>query len=76
MIDVNKDGLVDFNEFLVVVVLINRLNDLGSRLSFVFDMYRFLIVCKIFFYFGYFQGGMNQMMEVLIKKNWQMLYQL
>jgi Ca2+-binding EF-hand superfamily protein len=49
MIDVNKDGSVDFNEFLVVVVLINRLNDLGSRLSFVFDMYRFLIVCKIFF---------------------------
>lgn len=38
MIDVNKDGMVDFNEFLVVIVLINRLNDLGSRLSFVFDM--------------------------------------
>ncbi len=38
MIDVNKDGTVDFHEFLVVVVLINRINDLGSRLSFVFDM--------------------------------------
>ena len=38
MIDVNKDGMVDFNEFLVVVVLMNRLNDLGSRLSFVFDV--------------------------------------
>ncbi|UJR22077.1 hypothetical protein I4U23_025143 [Adineta vaga] len=39
MIDVNQDGFVDFNEFLVVIVLINRLNDLGSRLSFVFDMW-------------------------------------
>lgn len=38
MIDVNNDGAIDFNEFLVVIVLINRLNDLGSRLSFVFDM--------------------------------------
>ncbi len=38
MIDVNKDGTVDFNEFLVVIVLINRIDDLGSRLSFVFDM--------------------------------------
>jgi hypothetical protein len=38
MIDVNQDGTIDFNEFLVVVVLLNRLNDLGSRLSFVFDM--------------------------------------
>jgi Ca2+-binding EF-hand superfamily protein len=39
MIDVNKDGTIDFNEFLVVVVLMNRVNDLSSRLSFVFDMY-------------------------------------
>lgn len=38
MVDVNKDGTIDFNEFLVVVVLYNRLNDLGSRLSFAFDM--------------------------------------
>ncbi|CAF0772664.1 unnamed protein product [Adineta ricciae] len=38
-IDVNRDGLIDFNEFLVVVVLMDRLNDLGSRLSFVFDMW-------------------------------------
>jgi hypothetical protein len=41
MIDVNKDGTIDFNEFLVVVVLMNRVNDLSSRLSFVFDMYGF-----------------------------------
>ncbi|CAF1520805.1 unnamed protein product [Adineta steineri] len=39
MIDVNKDNTIDFNEFLVVIVLINRINDLGSRLSFVFDMW-------------------------------------
>jgi hypothetical protein len=38
MVDVNKDGNIDFNEFLVVTILMNRLNDLGSRLSFVFDM--------------------------------------
>jgi hypothetical protein len=38
MIDVNKSGTVDFNEFLVATVLMNRLDDLGSRLSFVFDM--------------------------------------
>ena len=38
MIDVNKDGTIDFNEFLVVTVLINRVNDLGSRLSFAFDL--------------------------------------
>ncbi|CAF1474683.1 unnamed protein product [Adineta steineri] len=37
--DVNKDNTIDFNEFLVVIVLINRINDLGSRLSFVFDMW-------------------------------------
>ena len=37
-IDVNHDGTVDFHEFLVVVVLMNRMNDLGQRLSFVFDM--------------------------------------
>jgi Ca2+-binding EF-hand superfamily protein len=37
-IDINKDGTIDFNEFLVVVVLLNRVNDLEARLSFVFDM--------------------------------------
>ena len=36
MINVNNDGTVDFNELLVVVVLVNRLTDLEARLSFVF----------------------------------------
>ena len=39
MIDVNQNGTIDFNEFLVVVVLTNRMKDLASRLSFTFDMY-------------------------------------
>ncbi|CAF2692707.1 unnamed protein product [Rotaria sp. Silwood2] len=39
MIDVNHDGTVDFNEFLIVITLIDHLNDLGSRLSFVFDIW-------------------------------------
>ncbi len=38
MIDVNDDGTMDFNEILMVIVLMSRLNDLGSRLAFVFDM--------------------------------------
>ena len=39
MIDVNQNGTIDFNEFLVMVVLTNRMKDLASRLSFTFDMY-------------------------------------
>ncbi|CAF1021257.1 unnamed protein product [Rotaria magnacalcarata] len=39
MIDVNKDGRVDFNEFLIVIAMIDHLNDLESRLSFAFDMW-------------------------------------
>ncbi|CAF1095428.1 unnamed protein product [Rotaria sp. Silwood1] len=39
MIDINNDGTVDFNEFLIVIALIDDLNDLGSRLSFVFDIW-------------------------------------
>jgi hypothetical protein len=38
MIDVDHDGTVDFNELLVAIVLMSRLNDLGSRLAFAFDM--------------------------------------
>ncbi len=38
MIDINKDGTVDFNEFLVAIILSNHSNDLRARLSFVFDM--------------------------------------
>ncbi|CAF4032607.1 unnamed protein product [Rotaria sordida] len=39
MIDVNNDGTVDFHELLIVIVLIDHLNDLESRLSFVFDIW-------------------------------------
>jgi hypothetical protein len=72
MIDVNKDGTIDFNEFLVVVVLMNRVNDLSSRLSFVFDMYGFNIFFpQIDFYIILLSDsdGMNQMMDISIKKN-------
>ncbi|CAF0985718.1 unnamed protein product [Adineta steineri] len=39
MIDANNDGTIDFNELLVVIVLMSRLNALDSRLAFAFDMY-------------------------------------
>lgn len=38
MIDVDNNGTIDFNELLVVIVLMSRFNDLGSRLAFAFDM--------------------------------------
>ena len=38
-IDANNDGTVDFNELLVVLVLVSRLNSLESRLAFAFDMW-------------------------------------
>jgi len=38
MMDINNDKTVDFNELLVVIVLMSRLNNLGSRLAFAFDM--------------------------------------
>jgi hypothetical protein len=38
MVDFDNDGTVDFNELLVIIVLMSHLNDLGSRLSFAFDM--------------------------------------
>ena len=37
-IDVNNDGMVEFNELLVVIVLMSRLNSVESRLAFAFDM--------------------------------------
>ena len=68
-IDVNRDGLIDFNEFLVVVVLMDRLNDLGSRLSFVFDMYR-ISVDELFWLTCFFSlGGISRVMNRSIKKN-------
>jgi len=38
MVDFDNNGTIDFNELLVVIVLMSRLNDLGSRLAFAFDM--------------------------------------
>jgi len=38
MIDANHDGTIDFNELLVVIVLISRLNDLEARLTFALNM--------------------------------------
>ena len=38
MVDANNDGIVDFNELLVVIVLMSRVNNLESRLGFAFDM--------------------------------------
>ncbi|UJR27051.1 hypothetical protein I4U23_008355 [Adineta vaga] len=39
MIDTNNDGKIDFNELLVVIVLMSHLNAVESRLAFVFDMF-------------------------------------
>ncbi|CAF0736945.1 unnamed protein product [Adineta ricciae] len=39
MIDTNNDGNIDFNELLVVIVLMSHLNALESRLAFAFDMF-------------------------------------
>ena len=47
MTDINHDGTVDFNEFLVVIVLFNRLNDPGSRLAFVFDLLVCFLICVV-----------------------------
>ena len=38
-IDVNNDGIIEFNELLVVIVLMSRLNSVESRLAFAFDMW-------------------------------------
>ena len=43
MIDTNDDGNIDFNELLVVIVLMSRLNALESRLAFAFDMFAITI---------------------------------
>jgi Ca2+-binding EF-hand superfamily protein len=53
MLDMNKDGTVDFNELLVVVVLTSRLNDIGARLAFAFDtfviyFYISICICDVF----------------------------
>jgi len=69
MIDVNNDGTVDFNELLVVIVLASRLNDLGSRLSFVFDMLVNKFEENYFVLLRLFLGGMFQEMDRLIEKN-------
>ncbi|CAM4743547.1 unnamed protein product [Rotaria magnacalcarata] len=37
MIDAIKDGLVDFNELLIAIVLASRLQDVDVRLGIVFD---------------------------------------
>ncbi len=69
MIDVNNDGTVDFNELLVVIVLASRLNDLGSRLAFVFDMLVNKFEENSFVLLRLFLGGMFQEMDRLIEKN-------
>ncbi len=38
MVDFDNNGTIDFNELLVLIVLMSRLSDLGSRLAFAFDM--------------------------------------
>ncbi|CAF1047519.1 unnamed protein product [Rotaria sp. Silwood1] len=38
-IDRDNDGTIDFNELLVVIVLMSRLNDVGSQFGFAFDMW-------------------------------------
>ena len=35
----NDDGTIDFNEFLVLVAIRNRLGDVEHRLGFVFDLF-------------------------------------
>ena len=37
-LDVNDDGSIDFNEFLVLVAIRNRFGDLERRLAFIFDL--------------------------------------
>jgi len=46
-IDVNDDGIIDFNELLVLIAIRNQLGNIEQRLAFVFDLcvlihYRFL----------------------------------
>ncbi len=46
-IDVNDDGTIDFNEFLVLIAIRSQSGNLEQRLAFVFDLfvsvhYRFL----------------------------------
>jgi hypothetical protein len=41
-IDVNDDGMIDFNEFLVLVAIRNKLGNVEQRLAFVFDLFVFL----------------------------------
>ncbi|CAF0899508.1 unnamed protein product [Adineta steineri] len=38
-IDVNDDGTIDFNEFLVLIAIRNQLGSLEKRLAFVFDLW-------------------------------------
>jgi Ca2+-binding EF-hand superfamily protein len=46
-IDVNDDGIIDFNELLVLIAIRNQMGNIEQRLAFVFDLfvlihYRFL----------------------------------
>ena len=37
-IDTNNDGTIDFNELLLVIVLMSRMNKLETRLAFALNM--------------------------------------
>ncbi len=58
-IDVNDDGIVDFNELLVLIAVRSQFASLEQKLAFVFDLFvsvndRFL---KLFLFFSSFQMG-------------------
>lgn len=72
--DMDHDGTVDFNELLVLIVLMSRLTDLESRLAFAFDMsvqkYRYLLGNHSDLLV--FLGGMDPKMVLSNVKNWPM----
>jgi Ca2+-binding EF-hand superfamily protein len=38
-IDINDDGIIDFNELLVLIAIRNQMGNIEQRLAFVFDLF-------------------------------------
>ena len=67
-IDVNDDGTIDFNEFLVLIAIRNQSGNIEDRLAFVFDLFVF-IRSYVFINYLFILAGMNPKMDKSIEKN-------